>query len=937
MEDSQFFGEYEVLEEIGRGGMSVIYKAKHPNLPKFVAIKVLSKYYSEDPLFIEKFKKEAEILSSFRHQNIVYIIDFRNEDNLHFIVMDYIDGYTVKQLLESSGPLSLKIATNVVKSVLNALYYAHRKGIIHRDLKPSNIMIDESGKVLVTDFGLAKEMNIDLIRETSHQIAGTFEYMAPEQFDPKVGEISELTDIYSLGVSFYEMVTGKLPFAGDSPINVAFKHLSSLPVPPRSIIPTLLPRAEAIILKMLEKDPKNRYQSVEEALTDVMDLEDILKYYKEPKEETSNSYFEIVEEKESKEEEKEVESSKIAEDPFIGKVIGERYRIDKLLLKRIFSKLYFGTDLVSGRNITVQIPSDARATFKTRIENEVKALKDIDNPLFIKFVDVLSENDSYFVIREFVEGDSIRNLIRKRKPSIEESVKIILDVLEGIQFLHENGIIHRDLNSDTIIVTSEGRARIAFLGLTRVEDASSVSSGEFLGIVQYTAPEQISESRSDVRSEIYSIGILLFELLAGYSPFDSSLPVEVMNMQLKKLPRFPDEAQKEIPLGLQRIVLKALAKSPDQRFQTPKEMIDELNKFLNSYLGKEELKEGEAEVYDASSIIYEDLKKTSKAAARRISFSLKKKKEEAKLGKVDISKSIDVGLKERHVKMPSPKVKVAPLPKMKPTTPKIKSARTTFIFYIIVGLIVILTLYFGFVRDNLFFGGKNFSSMDISPPSKRIEFSSFTPYEFTLPVRGGDKITKVEIVDLPEEVIGKADFLGDNIKVVLYSISGQRILPFNFSIIAYSEGNKKPAKISISGVVLNKNAKTLSFALSETKFELASENGVEFREFETKPMMYNFNLYVPLRDIVTVLGGKLEYDFREEAIITQFKEKSFKFYLFKPQYYINDKLISDGNPIIEINDKAYVSLLFVSYNLPVNFRFGIDKESKNRVTITYFQ
>jgi serine/threonine protein kinase len=931
MVEGQFFGEYEVVEEIGRGGMSIIYKAKHPNLPKFVAIKVLSKYYSEDPAFLERFKKEAKILSSFRHQNIVYIIDFKKEDNIYFIVMDYIDGYTVKQLIDSSGPLSIKIATNVVKSVLNALYYAHRKGVIHRDLKCSNIMIDESGKVLVTDFGLAKEINIDLTQEPSAQITGTIEYMAPEQFDPKLGSVTERTDIYSLGVSFYEMVTGKPPFSGDSLVNVAFKHLSSLPESPRSLIPTLLPKAESIILKMLEKDPKKRYQSAEEALTDIIELEDILKYYKEPKEEASDSYFEIVEDSSSKKEKNKVEPPEIKEDPLIGKIIGGRYRIDKLLLKRVFSKLYFGTDLNSNNYVTIQVPNDSRPTFKTRIESEVKALKGIDNPLFIKFIDIILEDDLCFVIREYIEGDSVRNLLRKRKPSIEESIKIILDVLEGIQFLHENNIIHRDINSDTIIVTPEGRAKIMFLGLTRVEDASSVSSGEFLGVVQYTAPEQITESRSDVRSEIYSIGILLFELLTGSPPFDSPLPVEVMDMQLKQNPRFPESSQAEIPLGLQRIVLKALAKSPEQRFQTPKEMIDELNKFLLSYTGKKEETE-ESEFQDASSIIFEDLKKTSKASGKRISFSLKKKKDMPKLEKTDISKSIDVGLKER-------KTKISP-PKLKPIASKKTAEKKTFkyskpIFYVVVCLVLIVTLYFGFIKDNLLVS-KNVSQTNISPPPNRIELSSFMPYEFSLPIKGKANITKVEIVGLPEDLIGEASLSDNHIKVELYSLSGQRVLPFNFSVIAYNKDNSESAKLNLSGVVLNKNAKVLSFSLSDTNFELVSENGVEIKKFETKPLMYNFNIYLPLRDIVTIFDGKLEYDYKEEVITTKFKDSVFKFYLFKPQYYVNDKLILDGNPIIEIDDKAYVSLIFVSYNLNLSFKFNTDKEGKNRVTITYF-
>jgi serine/threonine protein kinase len=937
MAEAQFFGEYEVIEEIGRGGMSVVYKAKHPNLPKFVAIKVLSKFYSDDPAFIEKFRKEAEILSSFRHQNIVYIIDFRQEGNLYYIVMDYIDGYTVKQILENSGLFSLKVATNVVKSVLNALYYSHRKGIIHRDLKSSNIMIDENGKVLVTDFGLAREINVDLVRETSHQIAGTIEYMAPEQFDSKLGSISERTDIYSLGICFYEMVTGKLPFDNKStPINIAFKHLSALPDPPRSIVPTLLPKAESIILKMLEKDPSKRYQSAEEALTDIMELEEVLKYYKEPSEEASGSYFEIAVEEPLKEEKKETPpSEKIKEDPHIGKVIGERYRIDKLLLKRIFSSLYLGADLTSGKDVTIQIPNDSRPTFKLRIEREVKALKEIDHPLFVKFLDVLEENGTSYVIREYVDGVSVRNFLRTKKPSIEESVKLILDVLEGTQFLHENGIIHRDLNSDTVILTPEGKAKITFLGLTRVEDASSVSSGEFLGVVQYTAPEQITDSRSDVRSEIYSIGILLYELLVGVPPFDSPLPVEVIDMQLKKLPRFPENAQKEIPLNLQRIVLKALSKSPDQRFQTPKEMTQELKNFLNSYLGKgEETKEGGEERNEISSIIYEDLQKSSKASRKKFSFSIRKKQEKKKEEKKDISKSIDEGLKARKVKTPALETK----PLAKKTKVKRKPVKLSkSVFYLLIAIILVGVLYFGFYKQNLSSlpFNKLSSLITISLPKEKIEFSSYNPYEFNLPIKGNVPISYVKIINLPEEVIGESILNKESVKIKLYSISGKRVFPFTFSVAAYNN-KKEVGRINLNAVVLNRNVKTLSFAISETKFELVSDNDLQMGNFEVKPLFYNFNLYLPLRDVVKVFGGKLDYDFQEEAITANFGKDIFKFYLLKPEYYINGEAKDDGKPIIEIDDKAYVSLIFLSQNLKSSFRFGTDKDGKMRITITYF-
>ncbi|MDD4663983.1 MAG: serine/threonine-protein kinase, partial [Caldisericia bacterium] len=587
MEEKKHFGVYEVIEEIGRGGISIVYKAKHPTLGKMVAIKVLSPYLSNDAAFIERFHNEAQILSSFRHQNIVYVIDFAKEGNQYYLVMDLIDGYTVKQLLQRTGALPSKIACNIMKNVCTALSYTHRKGIVHRDIKSSNIMVDGNGKIMVTDFGLSKELNVDSLQEAPNEIAGTLAYISPEQLDPKFGHPDIRTDIYSLGVVFYEMVTGKLPFDENSaPVNLAYQHLKTTPPPPSKMNKDLLPKIDTMCLKMLEKKQNNRYQSAEDLLKDIEELEGILLYYKAPEEKAEGSYFEVVSDEQEKpsneidtlsEKREEVPVPVYQEDDvYIGKVLRHRYRIDRLLLKRILSSLYEGKDIQNNHPVMIQIPNESRPTFRARIEKDILTMKKVDHPGFVKFIEVVEEDGSCYVIREHIDGFTIKQLLKKQKFDIQQAIEIVLQVLESLKYLHDQGIIHRDLNSDVIIVSNQGQVKIISLGFSRVEDASSVSSGEFLGVVQYTAPEQITQSKSDFRSDIYSVGILLFEMLTGTLPFDSPLPVEVMDMHLKKMPRLPEEAQKTIPLNLQRILLKTLAKSPEQRYQTTGEIIEEL-------------------------------------------------------------------------------------------------------------------------------------------------------------------------------------------------------------------------------------------------------------------------------------------------------------------------------------------------------------------------
>ena len=255
---------YEVIGKVGTGGMSDVYKAKDHILGRIVAIKVLKQEFSEDINFVTKFRTEAQSAAGLEHPNIVNIYDVGSESGMHFIVMEFVEGITLKTYIEKKGQLSFKEATSIAIQVARGIDAAHNKDITHRDIKPQNIMISTDGKVKVTDFGIAKAISSNTI---SSDAMGSVHYASPEQ--ARNGLIDGRSDIYSLGIVMYEMVTGRVPFDGDTTVAVALQHLQEEMVAPSTYAPELPISYERIVLKTTQKSPERRYQTIAELLADL--------------------------------------------------------------------------------------------------------------------------------------------------------------------------------------------------------------------------------------------------------------------------------------------------------------------------------------------------------------------------------------------------------------------------------------------------------------------------------------------------------------------------------------------------------------------------------------------------------------------------------------------------------------------------------------------
>ncbi|MEF2964543.1 Stk1 family PASTA domain-containing Ser/Thr kinase [Paenibacillus sp. M1] len=259
-------GRYQIIERVGGGGMALVYKAQDILLNRFVAIKVLRQQFVNDEEFIRRFRREAQSAASLSHPNIVSVYDVGQEEDIHYIVMEFVEGQNLNEIIKERAPLQVEEAVRIASQIADALDHAHHNQIIHRDIKPHNILIGRNGRVKVTDFGIARAVTSATITQTG-SVVGSVHYFSPEH--AKGVTTGEKSDLYSLGIVLYQMLTGQLPFLGESPISVALKHLQEHFEEPRAVNPMIPQSVENIILKSMRKNPSERYQSAKEMLRDL--------------------------------------------------------------------------------------------------------------------------------------------------------------------------------------------------------------------------------------------------------------------------------------------------------------------------------------------------------------------------------------------------------------------------------------------------------------------------------------------------------------------------------------------------------------------------------------------------------------------------------------------------------------------------------------------
>jgi beta-lactam-binding protein with PASTA domain len=260
-----FDGRYVIRRRLGSGGMADVYLAEDQELGRRVALKMLNDRHASDEQFVERFRREAQSAAGLNHPNIVSIFDRGHAEGTYYIAMEFLDGRTLKELLVRNGPTPVPIAIDYARQILGALSFAHRNGIVHRDIKPHNVVVGPDGRLKVTDFGIARSGASQMTEAGS--IVGTAQYLSPEQ--ARGAPVDPRSDLYSLGIVLYEMVTGTVPYTGDTPVEIAMKHLSAIPKPPSELREDVPHDLDAVVMRALSKDPDQRYASAEEMDADL--------------------------------------------------------------------------------------------------------------------------------------------------------------------------------------------------------------------------------------------------------------------------------------------------------------------------------------------------------------------------------------------------------------------------------------------------------------------------------------------------------------------------------------------------------------------------------------------------------------------------------------------------------------------------------------------
>lgn len=267
-------GRYELIEKIGEGGMAVVYKARCRLLNRYVAIKILRPEFTKDETFVDNFKKESQAAAALTHPNIVSVFDVGKEGNINFIVMELVEGRTLSQLIAEKGKLDYKEAIDIARQVASALSLAHKNQIIHRDVKPHNVLITNTGVAKLADFGIARAVNNSTMVD-GNKVMGSVHYLSPEQ--ARGSYVDERTDIYSLGIVLYEMLTGKVPFDGDNAISIALMHINDPMTPPSKLVSGIPPQLEKVVMKATDKYQTNRYSTADEMIEDLDNIDFITK------------------------------------------------------------------------------------------------------------------------------------------------------------------------------------------------------------------------------------------------------------------------------------------------------------------------------------------------------------------------------------------------------------------------------------------------------------------------------------------------------------------------------------------------------------------------------------------------------------------------------------------------------------------------------------
>ena len=542
-----------------------------------------------------RLRAEAHNSANLAHPNIAALFEYYEHDGIGFLIMEYVPSKSLADLYhEQNGPMDPIKLLPILIQTARGLFVAHSHGVIHRDVKPANIMVSDSGEVKITDFGVSYSTNQEQITQDG-MVVGTAQYISPEQAQGK--HATPQSDIYSLGVVAYEGLCGHRPFTGATPVDIAAAHVNN-PVPP--LPDTVDVQLREFVMSMLAKDPLDRPKDalvvsrtlsrIERRLLDqqtqLADTMVVSSGGRLPRRVVSKPHISV--------------SNDWKEQMNINmptSLAGGRYQLGQLVGRGGMAEVHVATDTRLGRTVAVKIMRADFATdsiFLERFRREAHSVAQMNNPNIVNIYDsgeetVTTETGEIehlpYLVMEYVKGQTLRDILKVNGAlSQRDAEQVMMGVLNALEYSHRMGIIHRDIKPGNIMISEQGVVKVMDFGIARAIDDSAATMTQSQGVVgtaQYLSPEQARGESVDMRSDLYSAGCVLYEMLTGRPPFTGDSAVAIAYQHVSEVATPPSTIVPGLPKMWDSICAKAMAKDRQNRYATASEFKNDLLTFMN--------------------------------------------------------------------------------------------------------------------------------------------------------------------------------------------------------------------------------------------------------------------------------------------------------------------------------------------------------------------